>query len=46
VFAGASGSSLGEAIAADFRAGRTMRIDGWMLSTTECAACVAAVLTA
>jgi hypothetical protein len=46
VFAAASASSLGEAIAADFRTGRTMRVDGWMLSTTECAACVAAVLMA
>jgi hypothetical protein len=46
VFAGASTQSLGEAIAADFRGGRTMRVDGWMLSRTECAACVAAVLAA
>lgn len=46
VFAGASVESLSSAIAADFRAGRTMRVDGWMLSTTECAACVASVLAA
>ncbi|MCC6984052.1 MAG: hypothetical protein IT535_12325 [Bauldia sp.] len=44
VFAGASAESLSGAIAADFRAGRTMRVDGWMLSRTECAACVASVL--
>jgi hypothetical protein len=45
-FDGANAKSLGEAIAADFRSGRTMRVDGWILSRTECAACVASVLAA
>ncbi len=44
LIAGGGGHTVPAAMAADFRAGRTLRIDGWLLSRTECAVCVASVL--